>query len=184
MNQPRYQGQPVYFSDVVVRKDSPYQTFEDLRGATFAYNEPGSVSGYWTMRYHLATIGAFDGFFGRIIGSGGHVNSLKMILAGEIDTAAIDSTVLDVELAKTPELADKIRIVEGLGPTPIPPWVVRRSLPEEQKRELREALVAIQAAEDGRRLLDGLLVGGFSAVSDDYYDPVRGMLAKAAVVEW
>jgi phosphonate transport system substrate-binding protein len=67
MSQARYQGKPVYYSDVVVRKDSPFETFADLHGATFAYNEPGSMSGYWSMRYHLAQLGEVGGFFGRTI---------------------------------------------------------------------------------------------------------------------
>jgi ABC-type nitrate/sulfonate/bicarbonate transport system substrate-binding protein len=46
----RYGGKPIYFSDVVVRRDSPYQTFADLRGVTWGYNEPGSQSGYNVVR--------------------------------------------------------------------------------------------------------------------------------------
>src|SRR5689334_19349568 len=42
----RYQDRPVYFSDVVVRNDSAFRYFADLRGACWAYNEPGSQSGY------------------------------------------------------------------------------------------------------------------------------------------
>ncbi|MEJ2750807.1 MAG: PhnD/SsuA/transferrin family substrate-binding protein [Anaerolineae bacterium] len=42
----RYQDRPVYFSDVVVHRDSPFRRFADLRGASWAYNEPGSQSGY------------------------------------------------------------------------------------------------------------------------------------------
>jgi len=34
----RYLGRPVYFSDVVVRRDSPYRSLFDLRGAAWAYN--------------------------------------------------------------------------------------------------------------------------------------------------
>src|SRR5690606_17463486 len=47
----RYGGQPVYFSDVVVRHDSPYRHLSDLAGASWAYNEPGSHSGYGVVRY-------------------------------------------------------------------------------------------------------------------------------------
>src|SRR5512147_2917426 len=46
MRHPRYGGRPIYFSDVVVRRDSRYATFADLRGAAWAYNEPNSQSGY------------------------------------------------------------------------------------------------------------------------------------------
>ena len=33
----RYAGAPVYYSDIVVRRDSPYRTFADLRGTAWAY---------------------------------------------------------------------------------------------------------------------------------------------------
>src|SRR5215216_2803511 len=46
MRADRYQGRPVYFSDLVVRADAMLQTFADLRGANLAYNEPRSYSGY------------------------------------------------------------------------------------------------------------------------------------------
>lgn len=44
----RYRCRPVYFTDVIVRRDSPYQTFADLRGTAWAYNGCDSNSGYNT----------------------------------------------------------------------------------------------------------------------------------------
>src|SRR5215469_2523098 len=35
----RYAGRPIYFSDVIVRKDSPFILFDDLGGCGWAYNE-------------------------------------------------------------------------------------------------------------------------------------------------
>ena len=98
----RYQGQPVYYSDVIVHRDSPYREFGDLRGAAWAYNEPRSHSGYNITRYQLARMGATAHFFGRVAASGSHQNSLRMVLDGSIDATAIDTTVLDLELARDP----------------------------------------------------------------------------------
>ncbi len=42
----RYGGRPIYFSDVIVPRDSPAKAWGDLRGASWAYNEPDSHSGY------------------------------------------------------------------------------------------------------------------------------------------
>src|SRR3954452_19142324 len=33
----RYGGRPIYFSDVIVRRDSPFRRFADLRGRSWAY---------------------------------------------------------------------------------------------------------------------------------------------------
>jgi phosphonate transport system substrate-binding protein len=88
-----YKDRPVYFSDVVVRRDSKFHTFADLRGASWAYNEPGSHSGYNVVGYHLATLGEGSGYFGQVVESGAHQVSLQMILDGRIDASAIDSLV-------------------------------------------------------------------------------------------
>jgi ABC-type phosphate/phosphonate transport system substrate-binding protein len=54
----RYHDRPVYYSDAVVRRDRPFQSFFDLHGASWAYNEPRSHSGYNVVRAHLADMGS------------------------------------------------------------------------------------------------------------------------------
>src|SRR5262245_7628150 len=127
----RYGGRPIYFSDVLVGRDSPYQTFADLRGAVWGYNEPGSQSGYNVSRYHLALRGETWDFFGRVIRTGSHQNSLRALVAGRLQATAIDSTVLETEFELQPGLRDQVRIIDVMGPSPIPPWVVQTRLPVE-----------------------------------------------------
>lgn len=91
----RYHGWPVYYSDVVVRRTSSFESFVDLRGTAFAYNEPRSHSGFNVVRAYLAELGQPEGFFGSVVESGAHARSIEMILSGVIESAAIDSTVLE-----------------------------------------------------------------------------------------
>ena len=51
---PRNDGRPVYFSDIVVRVDAPFERFDDLSGARFGYNDPSSLSGYLSVLGRLA----------------------------------------------------------------------------------------------------------------------------------
>jgi len=53
----RYAGKPIYFSDIIVHRQSRFQHFADLRGATWAYNEPDSHSGFGIVPYHSCKIG-------------------------------------------------------------------------------------------------------------------------------
>jgi phosphonate transport system substrate-binding protein len=53
----RYGGRPIYYSDVIVRADSPFQRFSDLRGRRWAYNDRDSHSGYNITRYRLVLMG-------------------------------------------------------------------------------------------------------------------------------
>src|SRR6266567_701857 len=49
----RYANRPIYFSDVIVRRDSPYTSFEHLQGRIWAYNERASHSGCNLVCYSL-----------------------------------------------------------------------------------------------------------------------------------
>ena len=129
MRAARYGDRPVYFSDIVVRADSSFMSFGDLRGATWAYNEPDSWSGCVALRAYFAAHGETRDFCGRIVESGAHLESLRMIMAGAIDAAAIDSTVLELVLVSRPEVAEHIRIVDTIGPNMFPPAVIRNEVP-------------------------------------------------------
>jgi len=175
MRDPRYGGKPVYYSDVVVRADSRFRSFEELRGARWSYNEPGSHSGYNVTRYHLAKNGLGESYFGSLIQSGSHQNSLRMLLEGAIDATAIDSTVLEMVLAGDASLNERIRTITVFGPSPAPPWVVHPSVPNAVKRALLDAFLSMDKDPRGQRILKGVGMLRFAAVSDRDYDPIREM---------
>jgi len=175
----RYAGAPVYYSDIVVHRDSRYHNFSDLRGAAWAYNEPHSHSGFNVVRHHLATLGETDGYFGRAVESGAHQVSLRMIIQAQIDASAVDSTVLEAELARTPQLRNKIRIIDSLGPSPMPPWVLHKSLAAGLRMDIRDALLAMHTDSAGTRILAQWGIAHFAAVEDAAYDPIRTMAQQA-----
>jgi phosphonate transport system substrate-binding protein len=178
----RYLAKPVYFSDVVVRRDSPYQTLLDLRGAAWAYNEPRSHSGYNVVRAYLAEFGQNQGFFGEVLESGAHSASLEMVLRGVVDGTAIDSTVLEWILAEREKLAERIRVIDTFGPSPIPPWIISRSVPIELAERLRRLLLDMDRQEPGRAVLQSGRLECFVQAQDGDYDPIRRMARKADAV--
>ncbi len=139
----RAPGRPVYFSEVVVNRNSPIHSFDGLQGRSVAYNDPCSLSGYYNLLKKLADMGEEVGFFSRIVCSRSHLNSLTMIANGEVDAAAIDSNVLRIGLRSDPELRGRLRVIESLGPFPIQPVVFRSSLHKELKVRLRDTLLEI-----------------------------------------
>jgi phosphonate transport system substrate-binding protein len=179
----RYRDQPIYFSDVVVRAESSSRSFEDLRGTRWAYNEPHSHSGYNVVRYHMGQSGVGNDFFGAVIESGAHQESLRMILDGEVDASAIDSMVLEREVALRPARYEgRLRTVATLGPSPAPPWVTRRDLPAELRRVLQWTLIEMHECDEGRRILRDGQTARFAAVTDRDYDLIREMEKTAANV--
>ena len=178
----RYQDQPIYFSDVVVRRESRFESFAQLRAAPWAFNEPRSHSGFNVVRAHLAELGLRHGFFGELVESGAHSASVELILTGRVDGAAIDSTVLEWLLSQRLELARQIRVIETIGPSPIPPWVISKEVPENRRRELRTLLLDMHRETFGRDILDRGRLRRFAAAQDGDYDPIRIMSRKSAEV--
>jgi phosphonate transport system substrate-binding protein len=176
----RYAGRPVYYSDVIVRHDSELRSFADLRGRSWAYNEKLSQSGYGITRYHLARLGETNGYFGQVVEAGWHERTIALVASGAVDAAAIDSHVLDTYLDLHPHLGRALRVIDSLGPSPIQPVAVRRSLSRERKDDLRLALTEIDKDPDGRACLARARVERFVRVDEATYDPIRTMSACAA----
>ncbi len=135
---PRAAGRPVYFADVVVRADSPFRTFDDLRGGRWAYNDRNSKSGWFTMLERIAPLPP-ESFFAGILSSGSHLQSLARVADGSVDAAAIDSNVLALHSHRHPGL----RVLESWGPFPIQPAIVRAALPEAEKLRIGDVLLTI-----------------------------------------
>lgn len=164
----RAPGRPVYFSEVIVNRDLPISSFVELRGHSIAYNDPCSLSGYYNLLKKLAEMGEDRSFFGRIVCSGGHLNSLSMVADGEVDAAAIDSNVLRIGLRSNPELCGRLRVIESLGPFPIQPVVLRSALHPELKSRLRDALLDLGTTRHSPRLSEFGLER-FAPISYEHY---------------
>jgi phosphonate transport system substrate-binding protein len=171
----RYGGRPIYYSDVIVRRDSPHQSFADLRSQSWSYNEPLSHSGYGVTRYWLVRRGETNGFFGRVVEAGWHERSIRMVCSGEVDASAIDSQVLGVALRDHPDLADRLRIIDSLGPSTVQPVVVSRRLPEKLRGDLQALLLDVANDPAARPHLDRALIDRYVPVADGNYDDVRAM---------
>lgn len=139
----RAQGEPVYFSELVVRRDDPARSLLDLRGRSWAYNDPCSLSGYYNLLKKLAEMGEDVGFFSRARCSGSHLKSMEMVVRGEVDAAIIDSNVLRIKLRSAPEFGERLRVIETWGPFPIQPIVLRSDLHPSLGEGLRATLLAI-----------------------------------------
>ena len=107
-----------------------------------------------------------------------------MLLAGEIDATAIDSTVLALELKVRPEIGAQLRVIQTLGPSPIPPAVISRSVPKSLRRLVRHVLLRMNERTEGKAILSKALLDRFAIVSDSYYDAIRLMAFKSRSVRF
>ena len=173
---PRTAGRPVYFADLVVARESRAHALADLRGARWVYNDPCSLSGYFSVLAALGELGERPGFFAEARALGSHHAALDAVESGAADVAAIDSNTLLLERRGGRRRA--VRVLASLGPYPVQPIVVRATLPAALKAALAPALLGMHESEPGRSALAACGVRRLAPVSPADYEPERAWLAR------
>jgi phosphonate transport system substrate-binding protein len=181
---PQAYGRTVYYSYIIVPKDSPAMSLRHLRGKTFAFTDPLSNSGKLVPTFLLAKMGETpERFFRKTIYTGKHDTSIKVVAQRVVDGAAVDSLIWEYEDRTDPEFTSATKIIERSPPYGIPPVVVRKGLDPELKERIRSAF--LRAHEDGKgaEILKGMAIDRFVVIKDSAYDSIREMQAWIAAWE-
>jgi ABC-type phosphate/phosphonate transport system substrate-binding protein len=172
----RYGRRPVYFTDIVVRYDAPYQTLEDTFGSRLGYTVKHSQSGYMALREHLLPYRQSLGHspYREIVGPlGGARDVIEALLDGRIDVGPMDGYVLDLVNHLRPDLAAQLRVIETTRPSPIPLFIATAQIESSFVRKLQYAFAAAVAAEELRPERDALLIADFVAPRKSDYMELR-----------
>lgn len=168
----RYADAPVYFSDLVVRAGCEATCAAELGGALVAINDEESLSGFVLPLAELAQLG-LEGAFRRTVRTGSHRRSLELLLSGDADAAAIDSTVLHLERRRQPRIAD-LRIIESFGPAPSPPVVLANGT-QAMYDALAEGFRVLPGTKSGKRIVSRAGFSAYARITDAHYNSVREM---------
>lgn len=173
---PQMYGETVYYSYIIVPKDSPAENLEDLRGKSFAFTDLLSNSGKLVPTYILAKRGETpDSCFQKYIYSYAHDKSIKAVAHGIVDGAAVDYLIWEYINHVDPVITSKTKVIEKSRPHGIPPVVVRPDLNPELKERIRQILLNAHKDEKGREILKGMMIDKFIFVYDNAYDSIREM---------
>lgn len=173
---PQAYGATVYYSYIIVAKDSPFQSFSELRGRKFAFTDPMSNTGKLVPTYMLAKINETpESFFRSFIFAKFHDKAIKAVAQGIVDAAAVDSLIWEYLNKINPEFTSKTRIIEKSPPYAIPPVVVNRDLDPELKKQLKQIFLNAHTDPKGQELLKKMMIDRFVPISDSAYDSVREM---------
>ncbi len=180
----RHENRPIYFSDVIVAARSDARSFADLAGRRFAYNEPYSHSGYLVVLHALATRGLPVHFFDEMLEVGFHQTAIQMVAEGSVDGAAIDSQVLGLALREDPALAERIRIVDVLGPSTIQPVVASVDrLTRHERASVRDVLTSLADDPGASAALDAARVARFVPMNARAYADIGRMFDRVVRAE-
>lgn len=170
-----------YYSYTIVRKDSPLKTWADLKGKSYAFNELSSNSGYNLPRAKLVSLGARDWkYFSRVVASGSHEESIRLVASGAVDASSVDSLVLDFDRVAKDASALNVRIIEHLGPAGIPPVVISTKADPSIRKPMMDVLLSMHKDPEGRKILSRALMTRFDPPADHNFDDIRAY-EKAAI---
>ncbi|EJZ20008.1 PhnD/SsuA/transferrin family substrate-binding protein (plasmid) [Rhizobium sp. Pop5] len=170
---------PLMRSFILVRKDSPLNSLEDLRGTTAAINSPDSNSGSNLFRAAVAPLARNGRFFSRIIETGSHGGSIAAVIEGRANSAAIDCITYANIRRFGPEDVEGLRIIAETPKGPGLPFITSGYAPDERIRLLRRALAAAieEPSLAAARATLGLI--GFSVLSEADYEPLLSLAGDA-----
>jgi len=177
------QGVVGYHSVLVVKKDSPYQTLEDLKGKKLALADPNSTSGHQAPRYFLNEQGIdIDKYFASATFSGSHENSLIGLMNGTFDAAVTwwnsdEFSNISRMASKGMIPQDSTRILWKSPTLPNEPWTMPAWLPEQMRQDVKQALLDMpaKAPDVFNKLFDGKSKE-MVATSHADYEPIVRMI--------
>ena len=106
-NAPRYDGKPVYWSDIAVRVDSTFESLEETFGMRAGYTLKDSQSGYFAFRHHLLRKHSpqpYREIVGNLLNPRGVI---KALAEDRIDVGPLDSDVHELLKQNDPAFAGR-----------------------------------------------------------------------------
>jgi ABC-type phosphate/phosphonate transport system substrate-binding protein len=180
----RYQGRPVYFTDIIVRADSSYQTLEDTFGGRVGYTVHHSQSGYVALREHLLPYRLRIGHspYREVVGPlYGARDIVDALLAGRIDVGPLDSYVHDLIGNLQPGIGAQLRTVATTRASPIPLFVATAPIDPDLVGKLQAAFMSAARADELKTERDMLLIADFVIPEQAPYQALRARAEAAAI---
>ncbi len=181
-------GNPGYWSLLIVSKDSDLKSVEDVikRGKELSYGagDPNSTSGTLVPGYYLWAANKVEPkTLFKAVRIGNHEANLLSVLNKQVDVAVNNTENLGryrVNTGKNPY--DQLRVLWKSPLIPADPMVYRKDLPADMKKKIQTFFVNYGKGADAARekqVLATLTYQGFRASSDAQLVPIRQIeLAK------
>lgn len=171
-------GQPGYWSLMIVHRDSPLNSVEDVLAnasdLTFGNGDPNSTSGYLVPGYYIFAQNGVDAAkaFKRTLNSNHETNALS-VANRQVDVATFNTESMErLELAH-PDKVEQLKVIWKSPLIPSDPLVWRQNLPEEMKTRLREFFLNYGDTPEEQERIAPLQWARFDPSDNDQLLPIR-----------
>ena len=158
-------GAPFYHSLIITRPD-----LEDLNGATFAYVDPGSASGYGAPSVYMQDNNIE---LGEILFAGSHPAVIEAVKNGSVDAGAVADNRWFTALEEGAVTTDEVKVFAASDPIPNSLWAVQSDMDLELRKDL---LITFQNMPEDLVYALGTGETRFVIAHDSDYDIMRKML--------
>tara|TARA_R110002110_G_scaffold3344_1_gene17045 strand:- start:66 stop:845 length:780 start_codon:yes stop_codon:yes gene_type:complete len=162
---PAASGRPEYHSVFVTRRDSPGNGLPDYFGQRFAWMSPDSHSGWNAPRRHLLQFisPTRQHLFSELVGPLVSPRAvLEAVSNDAADITAVDSWWFDLLSRYQPELVSGLKVIDRTASGPLPLLIASPDCRDSTVRQLQEAFTSFGREDEDSRLLEQLLLLGFT----------------------
>jgi phosphonate transport system substrate-binding protein len=187
-------GDPGYWSVIIVPKDSPIQTVDELLTCdstkSFGLGDPNSTSGYLVpMTFVFGARGIDPKTCFKTVTNANHETNAMAVAMKQVDAAANNTENMALIKQNKPDAFANIREIWRSPLIPSDPIVWRKDLPEETKTKLRDFFLAYgTSASKGdvaheQAVLAALKWAPFKASTDKQLLPIRVMELSKSIAK-
>ncbi|MFD4841433.1 phosphonate ABC transporter substrate-binding protein [Achromobacter sp. NPDC058515] len=175
-------GNPGYWSLLIVNKDSNLKTLDDVlkNGAKLSYGagDPNSTSGTAVPGYYLWAANKIEPkTFFKTVRASNHEANLLSVINKQVDVAVNNTEALErYRLSTGRDANDSVRVLWKSPLIPADPLVVRSDLPADLKAKIRDFFINYGKGKDGERELanlKALTYQGFRPSDNQQLVPIR-----------
>lgn len=157
------------FGILVVRKDSPLLSPQELEDATIAFPAPNALGASLMMRADLDM--DFQVNFKPFYLST-HASAYLNVIVGD---AAAAGGVMGTFRAQPQEIRDSLRIIHETRKVPAHPVAAHPRVPQNVKEKVRQAFIDMAATPDGAELLSKVPMSGAAPVPMENFEILKNM---------
>ncbi|MEK3725136.1 phosphate/phosphite/phosphonate ABC transporter substrate-binding protein [Paenibacillus sp. FSL H8-0034] len=163
-----------YKSMIIVKKDSPIKTIEDLKGKRIAWQDVTSSAGYIYPGLELKKKNVDPDKDVKGIVVKGHDKGVLAVLNDEVDAAAVFQDARLNVVKDVPDVFEKTRVLFFTTPIPNDTIAVRTDMSDEWRKKISDAFIAIGQDPVGQQIIYEVYSHrGYTTSDDSKFNVVR-----------
>lgn len=166
-----------YSSVIVVREGAEVDVLADALGLVAVVNDLNSNSGMNVLRHAVAPLARGGRFFGKVIQSGSHAASVRLVRQGAADIAAVDCVTWGYLAREDSGALRGLKVLRYSVASPGLPLIAGGGVEQELVLRLRGALLRPSARL--RQLMEVLSIRGFDYRDDADYARILQIQTEA-----